>query len=150
MLQLTKWLLLYCAILFLASCGITDRQSTITNADGVGIFGYSPVSYFEKNAAELGDASHSYVHEEQIYHFTSDEQIKLFKQDPKKYLPRYGRYCPYSLALGRRVAIDPTNFKIHNDQLLLFHSSVELSTINPSTQQNILEKADHQFKLLSF
>lgn len=147
--QLTKWLLISCSIALLTSCS-SGLQKPISKTNNIAISGYSPVSYFEKNIAELGNASHSYEYDKQVYYFASEEQIELFKQNPTKYLPRYGRFCPYSLAQGRRVAIDPTNFKIHDGQLLLFHNRVELNALDPLTQENIFKKADHQFKLLSF
>ena len=85
-----------------------------------------------------------------MYYFTSEEQVNTFKLNPKNYQPKYGEYCPYSLALGRRVAIDPTNFKIHNRELLLFHRSVELSTVDVAEHAAIFEPADKQFILLEF
>ncbi len=35
----------------------------------------------------------------------------------------YNRSCPYSLAFGKILPLDPTNFKIVGDNLLLFHLS---------------------------
>mgnify|MGYP000356730748 CR=1 FL=1 len=116
----------------------------------IGLHGYSPISYFEKNQAELGDMQFSYSYKGKMYYFASAGQVETFKADPMQYIPRYGEYCPYSLALGRRVGIDPTNFKIHDGQLLLFHNKIELSTVDVDAQANIYEKADKEFLLLTF
>lgn len=116
----------------------------------VGIHGYSPVSYFEKNTAEPGDPQYQASHKGRVYYFASEQQRATFLSMPDKYEPRYGEYCPYSLALGRRVGIDPTNFKIHDGELLLFHSAIELSTVNVPEQYELFEKADKEFTLLEF
>ncbi len=118
------------------------------------IQGYSPVSYFTKNIAERGKPDHQYRYENKLYYFTSQEQIKLFREKPEKYLPRYGAYCPYSLTLGRHVAIDPTNFKIVDGSLLLFHRSDEMDALkkwnSSKNEKKLLKEADDQFILLRF
>lgn len=125
----------------------TDDASLPKN---IAIQGYSAVSYFEKNAAEVGSAEFKVEHRGRTYYFTSNAQLDTFTQSPEAYMPKYGEYCPYSLALGRRVAIDPTNFKIHDGQLLLFHDSVELHSVDVAEQRDIFERADRKFKLISF
>ncbi len=118
------------------------------------IQGYSPVSYFTKHIAEHGSADHQYQYKDKLYYFTSQEQIKLFAAQPEKYLPRYGAYCPYSLTLGRHVAIDPTNFKIVGGSLLLFHRSDEMDALqewnSKKNEKKLLKEADDQFILLRF
>ena len=116
----------------------------------IAIQGYSAVSYFENNAAERGSADYQFEQGGRIYYFTSAAQLKAFMQAPSQFMPKYGEYCPYSLALGRRVAIDPTNFKIHDGELLLFHDSVELNSVDVAEQRDVFERADRKFKLISF
>ena len=128
------------------------NQSSIDKSipKNVGIQGFSAVSYFEENKAQRGSSQYSYEYKNRIYYFTSDAQIETFKQNPEKHLPKYGEYCPYSLALGRRVGIDPTNFKIVNGELLLFHSAVELSTVDVVSQKEVFDKAEKRYNLLKF
>lgn len=118
------------------------------------IQGYSPVSYFTKNIAEHGSSDHQFQYKDKLYFFTSPEQIKLFRAQPEQYLPRYGAYCPYSLTLGRHVAIDPTNFKIVDGSLLLFHRSDEMDALkewnSSKNEKKLLKEADDQFILLRF
>lgn len=140
--------------LLVSACGTSTSHLHQTNnaalPDNIGLQGYSPISYFEQNRAERGDPQFSAVYRSRVFYFTSAEQVRTFEQNPARYMPRYGEYCPYSLALGRRVAIDPTNFKIVDDRLLLFHDSVELSSVDVKSQQDIFEEADRQFKLINF
>ena len=140
--------------LALAACGTSPRHlhdsADASLPENIGLQGYSPVSYFALNRAERGDPAYSAEYNTRVFYFTSADQKTQFLKDPARYMPRFGEYCPYSLALGRRVAIDPTNFKIVDEQLLLFHDSVELSTVDVPQQREIFEEADRQFKLLTF
>jgi YHS domain-containing protein len=102
----------------------TEQQTSSTLAPA--IQGYSPVSYFTKNVAEKGSQQFMVEYKGKTYYLTSARQVELFKQNPEKYIPLFGRNCPYNLILGRQVAIDPTNYKIAGDVLLLFHHSEEM------------------------
>ena len=151
---ITKWFFPIFFCFGLLACAqntnLLHKSQDASLPHNIGIQGFSPVSYFEHNRAELGSREFSVNYKKRIYYFTSVEQVESFKKNPKKYIPKYGDYCPYHLALGRRVAIDPTNFKLHNGGLLLFHNSVELSTIDVPTQTEIFEKADNQLLLFKF
>lgn len=101
-------------------------------ADGpsgnIAIGGYSPVSYFEKGYAEPGLPEFSASYAGKTYYLSSEEQLAAFLKDPERYKPLFD-LCPYSLTLGRRVAIDPTRFKIVGGHLLLFHNSEEIDAL---------------------
>ena len=151
--KIFSWILIITASFAILACSSSSYRLNNNRLDSslpknIGIQGYSPISYFEANSAQRGIADYNYTYKNKIYYFTSEQQIETFKENPKKYLPKYGQYCPYSLALGRRVGIDPTNFRVHNDELLLFHDDVELSTIDIPSQNNMIDKADEQSQIL--
>lgn len=155
MIQSMKWVLIIAFAIASVGCSnhstrALHQSSDSSLPDNIGIQGYSPVSYFEKGHAERGTPQYSYIHKKRIYYFTSAKQVERFKNMPEAYAPKFGEYCPYSLALGRRVAIDPTNFKIHNGELLLFHHSVELATVDVPSQRDLFDEAENQFELLRF
>ena len=141
-------------MLVLVGCSYNDdslHRNVYTDLPAdVGLHGYSPVSYFEPGIAQRGDENFSVVYKDRRYLFVNEDQVATFNKDPEKYVPRYGEYCPYSLALGRRVGIDPRNFMIHDGQLLLFHDKIELSTVDVPRQQSTFEKADKEFELIRF
>ena len=118
------------------------------------IEGYSPVSYFEKNLPEKGKPEFQSTYEGKVYYLASAEQLAKFAADPKHYAPVFGEYCPYSLALGRRVAIDPTRFEIVQGQLLLFHKSAELDALSEwdknKDPNQLLKRAKAEYTLFRF
>lgn len=120
------------------------------------IDGYSPVSYFTVNNAEKGSPEFSVQHKGKLYYLTSAEQVEIFNQNPDKYRPRYDS-CPYSLTLGKKVPLDPTNFKVIADTLLIFHKAEDddgLKLWNNKradlTEQQLIKKADEQYTLLKW
>ncbi len=112
----------------------------------VAISGYSPVSYFTQARPELGSTEHAVVYADKTYYLTNAEQVRQFRANPEKYVPRY-ESCPYSLALGGTMPLDPQNFKIIGGSLLLFHQSERgdgLAQWQASgwSEQELLERAD--------
>jgi len=140
-------------LLFALLIGLAFLQQIASAAQAPAIEGYSPVSYFTKNAAERGSPEFQAEYEGKIYYLSSDEQVALFNENPQKYVPRFGAYCPYSLAHGRRVEIDPASFKIVGGTLLLFHKSEQLDAREEwgkGDEDEQLEAATGEFILFRF
>ena len=129
-------------------------QSILSEQQEPSIGGYSPVSYFTKNIAEQGSVEFAVEHEGDAYYLASADQVELFTQDPAKYQPKY-KVCPYSLTLGGAVPLDPTNFKIVDGSLLLFHQTetsdgLKLWNDSPEDEKTLIEHADKEYILLRF
>ena len=140
--------------LALLAPGLAAQEGAFTGSPSLD--GYSPVSYFTEGQAEQGSEAFAVtVDDGRVYYLTSQAQVDLFNAAPEKYLPRY-QLCPYSLIHGRKLPLDPTNFKIIGGQLLIFHQSSEngdgLAAWENSelSDQELIELADKQYRLLSF
>ncbi len=110
--------------------------------------GYSPVSYFEKNTAELGSPDHQVSYRDQTYYFTSPAQVAAFQADPEKYLPAFGGTCAYGQSIEKDFQPDPTRFKIVNGRLLLFLKTDEVDALalwNKDGDAACLAKADRHW-----
>jgi len=118
------------------------------------IKGYSPVSYFDPGEPQKGSARHSLEYNKRTYYFTSAEQKARFEANPDRYEPRFPDHCPYNLALGREAAIDPHNFRIVQDTLLLFHRSEEMDGRemweSHGDDEELLEQAEANYTLFRF
>ncbi len=138
-------------LLVLASATVGNAE-TLTGRAAIG--GYSPVSYFTENKAEPGDPKFAVTHDGATYFLTSAAQVALFEADPDRYRPRH-KSCTYSLAFGMVLPLDPTNFKIIDDTLLLFHRSEEKDALlewNTSDvdEAELLRRADANLFRLKF
>jgi len=69
--------------------------------------------------------------------------------NPKKYLPAFGRWCAFGMAVEDKSPIDPDNFKIINRKLLLFLSNrnvVARELWNDGDKKVLLRKAEAYWK----
>ena len=83
------------------------------------IDGYSPVSYFE-GRAEKGDALFAVEHGGVTYHLASAAQVQAFRADPERFLPAFGGWCAFGMAVEDKFPVDPRTFAIVDGELLLF------------------------------
>ena len=66
----------------------------------------------------------------------NEENQKAFQQNPSKYLPAYGGYCAYGVAVGKKFVGDPEVWEIVDDRLYL--------NLNPDIQNKWKEStSDH-------
>ncbi len=123
-------------------------------APRLAIEGYSPVSYFEEGHPEMGLPEFTAVYKDRTYRFTDADQLEKFEADPQAYAPLFPNHCPYNLALGRDAKIDPTNFKIAGDDLLLFHRSEEMDGLEKwnehDDQEELKRRAESNYTVFEF
>ncbi|MDP1768838.1 MAG: YHS domain-containing (seleno)protein [Nitrospirota bacterium] len=84
-----------------------------------GLSGYDPVAYFTDGKAVRGSGFHVTVQDGVTYAFATDEHKTLFIKSPEKYLPVYGGYCAYGVALGKKFVADPEMWRIVGGKLYL-------------------------------
>lgn len=130
------------AVLALAlnvGCASVEKR-TFSTDDGA-IRGYDPVAYFTQGKAVKGSKSITLTHGTGTYHFASDENLDLFKQDPDRYAPQYGGFCAYAMSKGFDVSSDPNAWTIKDDKLYLNYSlGVRKTWLKKPTEY--IEKAD--------
>jgi YHS domain-containing protein len=104
--------------------------SVEVNADATGLVirGYDPVAYFTEGRPVPGRSDISMEYGGAQYLFSSTANRDAFKADPEKYVPQYGGYCAFGVAMGKKFDIDPASWRIVDDKLYF--------NLNPS----ILEK----------
>lgn len=90
----------------------------------VALGGYDPVGYFTLNRASKGRKEISVQRHGVTYHFSSEENRRLFTEAPGRYEPAYGGWCATAMAKGEKVEIDPANFKVTGGRLFLFYKGL--------------------------
>ncbi len=87
---------------------------------GVALEGYCPVAYFAVNKPVRGVPEHASNHAGITYYFVSADAKAAFDADPEKYVPAYGGWCAFGMAVEDKFPVDPTNFEIVDGRLMLF------------------------------
>ncbi len=107
--------------------------------------GYDVVAYFDGTAIEGNDRFTS-LYEDAKYKFSSKENLETFKKNPDKYIPQYGGWCAYAMAInGDKVSINPETFEIRDGKLYLFYNKAFTNTLKSWLEENpanLVKKAD--------
>ena len=113
--------------------------------------GYDPVAYFESGKAEVGKPDLISRYRGVTYRFATPERRATFAAAPEKYAPAYGGWCATAMAEGRKVEIDPTNFKITNGRLFLFYKGWLGNALNDwnKDEKNLATKADEHWRKIA-
>jgi YHS domain-containing protein len=115
--------------------------------------GYDVVAYFNNQAIE-GDKQFITTYDDVNFKFSSQENLEKFIKNPTKYIPQYGGYCAYAVALKNdKVSVNPEAFEIKDGKLYLFYNSWGTNTLDLWKQENekeLIEKADKNWNKLKF
>lgn len=108
-----------------ASPALAEDEYNVTtgytlDGAGLGVHGADPVVLSTLNAVAPGDAANAVVHDGVAYYFASPLSAERFKSDPDRYLPQYGGFCAYAVALGKKLDGDPRYADIVDGKLYLF------------------------------
>lgn len=111
--------------LLIFTCLIFSNTTLASDAINTGWFnntaikGYDTVAYFTEKKPVKGSKKFQHTWQEATWHFSGEEHLALFKNNPEKYAPQYGGYCAYAVAQGDLAGIDPSQFTVMNKKLYL-------------------------------
>jgi YHS domain-containing protein len=121
-------------------------------SSGIALEGYCPVAYFAVNKPVMGKPQHSSDHNGVTYHFVSADAKRAFDADPEKYVPAYGGWCAFGMAVEDKFPVDPQNFKIVDGKLLVFLKNKNVDALelwNDGAEQDNLRKASAHWHKVS-
>jgi YHS domain-containing protein len=85
----------------------------------VGAGGYDLVSYHTGKKPLRGNGNHVAKHDGVTYLFASESNREAFLASPDVYLPAYGGWCAYGVAVGKKFVGDPDVWEIVDGRLYL-------------------------------
>jgi YHS domain-containing protein len=87
------------------------------DATGVVIRGYDPVAYFTEGRPIAGRSDLSVDYGGGKYLFATSANRDAFKANPEAYVPQYGGYCAFGVAMEKKFDIDPASWRIVDKKL---------------------------------
>jgi YHS domain-containing protein len=117
--RILKSLFVVLSVMLSFACPAHADQISNYVKDGVAIAGADPVAYFTQDTSVIGKPEFSADWNGVTWRFASAENRDAFKADPAKYAPQFGGYCATGTSFGKKVPIDPTQFKIVDGKLYL-------------------------------
>lgn len=107
-----------CAAVALAGAAHAETSPVYVDGDGHAANGYDVVAYFSDEALE-GDPAISVEHGGFTYLFASQANADAFAADPESYLPQFGGYCAYGVAVNKLIETDPDSYSVIDGKLYL-------------------------------
>ncbi|NIP38837.1 MAG: YHS domain protein [Candidatus Dadabacteria bacterium] len=90
-----------------------------TSVNTVGVNGYDLVTYQTDKRPLRGNGNYVSVHDSITYLFANEQNKAAFEKNPNKYLPTYGGWCAYGVAIGKKFSADPEVWDIVDGRLYL-------------------------------
>jgi YHS domain-containing protein len=118
------------------------------DATGFVIRGYDPVAYFTEGRPVPGLADLSVEYAGGKYLFATAANRDAFKANPGKYVPQYGGYCAYGVAVGKKFDVDPSSWRIVDGKLYLNLNPVILEKWSADTK-GYLRKSEENWPRIS-
>jgi len=122
------------------------------NTVALGLRGYSPVSYFTQDKPRFGSPKFQATHAGVTYLFADAKEKAAFVKNPDKYVPAYGGWCAYGMAVEGQFPADPTNYEIVDGRLMVFLKNEEVDTRqawNEGDEAELTRKADAYYSRLA-
>jgi len=140
-------------VFFIAVCTMQAQEIDYNTDKGVAAEGYDVVAYFN-NQALKGNKTYTTQHDGVRYLFSTKENLNTFIKNPKNYIPQFGGYCAYAIAVkSKKVGINPEAFEIKDHKLYLFYNAWGTNTLQLWNEENpdlLLEKAKTNWKKIKY
>jgi hypothetical protein len=119
--------------------------------DRLALQGYDPVSYFGTPRPSKGRDDVTAEHDGAVYRFASTDNRDRFLAEPAKFLPQYGGWCATAMAEGKKVEVDPRNYRVTNGRLFLFYKSIiqDAQADWRKDEPGLTRKADEAWKRIT-
>lgn len=141
------------AFLILGITSTFGQQIDYNLKKGYAAEGYDVVAYFSNKALE-GDKKFTIEHDGVKFKFASQENLETFKANPDKFVPQYGGYCAYAVAVAsKKVSIDPETFEVRDGKLYLFYNSWGNNTLETWIEEGakgLQQKADKNWEAIKY
>ena len=118
-----------------------DPIDPVNTENGLALKGYDPVAYFTDGAPTEGKGIYTTVWQGATYRFASAEHQEQFVAEPEKYLPQYGGYCAYAMAINSIADITPKRWAIVDGKLYL-NNNFFAQTLWSADKAGNIKKAD--------
>lgn len=144
--------ILFSALTFLLLLSFTNDNEYWNSKNNLFLQGYDLVTYFKEGPVHGSEAFSVDYHGIQFY-FASEENKQAFLKSPEKFLPKYGGWCAYALALEpKKVKVDPKTYKIIKGELYLFYNTIWGNTLKQwnkfEDEQQAIQDADTNWQKL--
>lgn len=117
---------------------------TTLSGAGVALRGDDVVSLATGLEVATGYAKYTVERDGVAYYFASEETMKQFEADPERYMPQYGGFCAFGVAIGKKLDAAPRYADIVDGKLYVFLNAVAFGKYNED-KAGTLAKAEQNW-----
>ena len=136
-------------LILLIASNLHSQNAEYNLKNGYVAEGYDVVSYFQQQVKK-GNKQFTADFDGVKFQFSSEENLTLFKLNPKKYIPQYGRFCAYAIGKnGEKLSINRKTSENRERELYLFYNSWGTNTLEmwqKEDPESLQQKADENWK----
>ncbi len=106
---------------------------TTLSGAGVALRGDDVVALATGLAVKAGYAEHTVEHDGVAYYFATRETMEQFRANPERYMPQYGGFCAFGVAIGKKLDAAPRYADIVDGKLYVFLNAVAFGKYKEDT-----------------
>lgn len=121
-------------------------MSIVLNADPHGkiaLQGYDPVAFHSEKKAQKGNPYIAAEHKGYKFLFASEENKQSFEKNASSYIPAFGGYCAYGVALGVLFPVETQTWEIIDGQLVLQYNADIKNLFEENKEENLLKAREN-------
>ncbi|MFD0982639.1 YHS domain-containing (seleno)protein [Tropicimonas aquimaris] len=143
----TQLLLVSIALAAFAAPSFAEDEYNVTagfSLEGtqLALRGVDTVALSTLNAVVAGDAAHVVEHDGVTYYFASEITAGQFTADPAAYMPQYGGFCAFAVAIGKKLDGDPRYADIVDGKLYLFVNAAVFAKYTENPEETLRKAAE--------
>lgn len=99
---------------------ISDAAGYLVNVSGasnVAVSGYDTVAFFTGSKPVNGSPFITELYQGVTYYFSTEENKASFAAAPEKYVPQFGGFCAYGVAINKLLPVDISTHQVRDGKL---------------------------------
>ena len=120
---------------------------TTLSGAGVALRGDDAVALASGLKVVPGKAKYTVEHDGVAYYFASKDSKARFAADPQKYMPKFGGFCAFGVAIGKKLDASNRFADIVNGRLYVFLNAVAFQKYNED-KAGTLAKAEKNWRTM--
>ncbi|MGB0373269.1 MAG: YHS domain-containing (seleno)protein [Opitutales bacterium] len=135
----------------IARSALAFRPISVEPDTELALSGFDVVSYHVSEAPVKGHPSFQIKWSGAYWRFSSQTNMRKFKNDPQKFAPEFGGYCAVGMAAGGKEvhACNPTVYTIQDGRLIVFSSKAQLESWQENPEESLRVGTETYNALLS-
>ena len=111
------FILIFVIMFSAAAPAYADKPAIYTSwQNNLAISGYDTVSFFSGKPL-AGKPEFTYVYDGAEWRFSTRGNLELFKTNPDAFMPQYGGYCAWAVAMGKLAKSSPEHWSVEDGKL---------------------------------